>query len=169
MSARLEKWLRDLRTYRVALEDLAFEADSTGRLAVEIFGSAGKLTKLRHVQMSKPSLGIAPFQLNVYSVGTTGGSSSPTVASDMQLNQDNATYSGIVRLYTNGPTTTEGTLFKTFQEIDISTGEVMNESFGDRGVINSVTLTGSSQSIGLVVTSTGANVLNGYIEFTEEP
>ena len=169
MTARLEKFLRDIRVYRIALEDLAFEGDSTAKLGVEIFGSSGKLTKLRHIQIAKPTLGIAPFLLNVYSVGTTGGSSSPTVASNMQMNQDDATYSGIVRLYTNGPTSTEGTLFNTLQEIDISTGEVMNESYGDRGVIQSVTLTGSTQSIGLVFTSTATNTLNGYIEFTEEP
>ena len=167
-NARLEKFLRDIRTYRVAFEDLATDTGAGAKIAVELFGSDNKHVKLRHVQISKPTIGIAPFQLNFYSVGSTG-STGETQAVDAQMKQGDATYSGIVRLYTVSPDASTGTLLNTLQEIDISTGEVMNEAFGDRGVIQSVTLTGSTQSVGIVITSTGANTLNGYVEFTEEP
>lgn len=167
-NARLEKFLRDIRTYRVAFEDLATDTNAGAKIAIELFGAANKHVKLRHIQISKPTVGIAPFQLNFYSVGSTG-STGETQAVNSQMRQGDSTYGGIVRLYTVSPDATTGTLLNTLQEIDISTGEVMNESYGDRGVIQSVTLTGSSQSLAIVITSTGANTLNGYLEFTEEP
>ena len=167
-NARLEKFLRDIRTYRVAFEDLATDTQPDDKIVVELFGAANKQVKLRHVQIAKPTIGIAPLQIHFYSVAS-GGSAGETQAVDAQMRQGDSTYTGIVRLYTINPDASTGTILNTIQEIDISTGEVMNESYGDRGVIQSVTLTGSTQSIGIVITSTGANTLNGYIEFTEEP
>jgi len=165
---RLEKFLRDIRTYRIAFEDLATDTSASPKIAIEILGAANKHVKLRHVQIAKPSVGIAPLEINLYSVASTG-STGQTFGANMQAKQTDSSYSGSVRLYTVNPGSTSGTIFGNIQEIDISTGEVMNEAFGDRGVIQSVTLTGSTQSIGIIITSTGANTLNGYIEFTEEP
>ena len=162
------KFLRDIRTYRIAFEDLGTDTVAVPKIAIEILGAANKHVKLRHVQIAKPSIGIAPLEINMYSVASTG-SAGQTLGSNMQVKQTDSTYTGSVRLYTTNPGSTAGTIFSNIQEIDISTGEVMNEAYGDRGVIQSVTLTGSTQSIGIVIASTGANTLNGYIEFTEEP
>jgi len=168
MTSRLEKFLRDIRTYRVAFEDLATDTGNGDKIIVEIQGVANQLTKLRHIQISKPTIGITPFKLNLYSVNTTG-STSQTVVADIQVKVTDSTYGGIVRLYTSSPDASTGTLFSTLHDIDISTGEVMNEAYGDRGVIMTPTLTGSTEAFGITITSTGANTVNGYVEFTAEP
>lgn len=169
-NARLEHYLRtQVRTYRVALSDLATDTGNTAKIAVEVFGVANKHVKLRHVQVAKPSLAIAPFQLNKYSVGSTG-STGQSLASPLLLSGPaGSSYGGNVRLYTVNPSSTAGTLVDQAQEIDIATTDVMNEHYGDDQGKFAPTLYGSTESYAMVITSTGANTLNGYIEITEEP
>jgi len=173
MSARLEHWLRtSVPTYRVALADLTSSTVSANRIAVEIFGQANKEVKLRHIQISKPSLAIAPYRLNKYSVGSTGstgGSTGQSLPSSVPFRGTDSTYAGVIRFYTNNPSSTAGTLVGTLQEIDIATDDVMNEDFGEAKGTFAVTLQGSTESLAMVIGSTGATVLNGYIEFTVEP
>lgn len=180
MNARLEHYLRsstNVNTFRFALSDLttttaAGEAGSTG-LAFEIFGVDNKHVKLRHVQISKPDVAIAPFQINKYSIASTTGSATGTTLriSPLSFRGSNSSYGGEVRIYTDLMSPTTGTLIDQLQEIDIGTADVMNEHYGDDQTKFAPTLQGSTESFGFVVTSTAGSpfVLNGYVEFTEEP
>lgn len=180
MPDRLEHYLRtstNVNTFRFSLSDLTTttaseEAGSTG-LAFELFGVDGKHVKLRHVQISKPSIDISPLLINKYSIASTTGSATGTTVriSPLSFRGSNSSYSGEVRIYTDLMSPTTGTLLDQLQEIDIASGDVMNEHYGDDQTKFAPTLQGSSESFGFVVTSTAGSgfVLNGYVEFTEEP
>lgn len=154
--------------YRVAFGDLTSDTLATERVGLELFGQANKEVKLRHLQVSKPSLPLAPFRLVKYSIGTTG-STGQVLASPVPQAGTNTTYGGNVRTYTSNPSSTAGTVVGDLQNIDISTSDVMNEHYGDPGQMQSFALQGSSESFGLILGSTGAVVFNGYLEFTVEP
>lgn len=170
MSARLEKFLRNnVLTYRLAFSDLTSDTGATSRLALEIFGVANKHVKLRHVQVSKPSIAVSPFQLNKYSIGTTG-TTGQSLGTPVPFLGTNSTYAGSVRLYTVNPSSTAGgTLVDSLQEIDVAATDVMNEHYGDDRGMFAPTLNGSTESFGLAVTTTGSVILNGYAEWTVEP
>jgi len=173
LSARLQHYLRtQISTYRFALSDLTTttNAGNVG-LAWEIFGEANRQVKLRHVQLSKPSIDIAPYQLNFYSVGSsTSASTGTTRLSPVNIgNMTGSSYGGEVRTYTSLVSASTGTLVDQGQDIDILTTDVMNEHYGDDQGKFAPALRGSSESWGFVISSTGGTVLNGYVEFTAEP
>ena len=173
-NARLEHFLRtQVRTYRVALADINTSTGSTGSvIAVEILGVANRLVKLRHIQISKPTISITPYRLNYYSVASTGstnqvvGASGSTFSVVQISGPAGSTYDGVVRRYISPPVA--GTLVGSLQDIDLSTGDVMNEHYGDEKGYHAPTLRGSSESFGIEIGSTTAVVWNGYIEITEE-
>lgn len=171
MSARLEYFLRNtVRTFRVTFADLTSTAGSTGsRLNFEVTGVANKRVKLRHLQIFKPSTAIAPFQLGQYVVASTG-STGQSIISPVRLNDPNgSTFGGTVRFYSSAPAA--GTLLNQgfLVDQDLTTGDVVNEHFGDEKGISVPTLEGSSESFAGLVTSTLSVIFNGYLEFTEEP
>jgi len=169
MSARLDHYLRtQIPKYRVALSDLATDTGAGAKIAFELFGIANKEVKLVHLQMSKPSIAITPFQLNKYTIGSTG-STGQTIVSPVRARGTDSTYGGIVRLYQSSPDASTGTLDDQLQEIDLDTTDIMNEHYGDDRGIGLFVLESSAESFGFAITSTGANTLNGYIEFTSEP
>lgn len=170
MSARLERWLRNIPVYRVDFNDLVATSTAAGSTAIfcEILGAAGRITKLRHFQFSKPTLACAPVLVNINSAPSTTSTNAAAQA-NMQLNPSQSTYAGIVRLYTSAPDDTAATVFnRGIVNIDVSTGEVLNEAFGDRGAIANPTIT-SGQSFSFCIGSTAGVTVNGYVEFTMEP
>jgi len=173
LSARLQHYLRtQIPIYKFALSDLTTTTNvGNSGLAFEIFGEDNKHVKLRHVQISKPSLDIAPYQLNFYSVGSsTSASTGTTRLSPVNVgNLTGSSYGGEVRTYTSLVSSSTGTLVDQGQEIDILTTDVMNEHYGDDQGKFVETLRGSTESWGFAITSTGGTVLNGYVEFTVEP
>ncbi len=170
--ARLEHFLRNtVRTYRVTLADVTSTAGaSTGTMLFEVLGAANKKVKLRHLQIFKPNVTVAPFRLAQYSVASTGSSSQSAISPTRISGSGGTTYGGIVRFYTGGQPA-GGTLLNQgiIVEQDLSTGDVVNEHFGDERGYSCPTLSGATESFAGLVTSTASVVLNGYIEFTEEP
>ena len=177
MSDRLEQYLRNstgFRTYRFALSDLTTTTNSVGSestgIAFEIFGIANSEVKLRHVQISKPSIALEPFQINKYSIASsTSASTAITRISPVPFRGTNSSYAGEVRFYTALVSPSTGTLVDQLLETDLATGDVMNEAFGDRGGISAPMLQGSTESFGFVIAASGGTVLNGYVELTAEP
>ncbi len=158
--ARLAFHKRNIKTYRIAFSDLA----AVSGVMVEIIGAADKKISIRHIQISKPSTALTPLTIEKLSAASTGGTStSPT---PVPLAKRFAAFSGTVKLYTVAPT--KGALIDQIQEIDIGTGDVMNEHYGgEDGGGRTVELEAVDEVLVLVggVTTT----LNGYIEFQEEP
>jgi hypothetical protein len=84
----------------------------------------------------------------------------------------NSTYGGTVKFYSTGPSSgAGGTLLNQgyILDQDITTGDVVNEHFGDERGIACPTLVGATESWAGVITASAPVVLNGYIEFSEEP
>jgi hypothetical protein len=178
MSARLDFYLRNtVRTYRVTFADLATSTagSATGsQIYFEVQGAAGKKVKLRHLQIFKPLVSIAPFRLAQYSVATTGSAGETIISPTRMNNSSGSTYGGTVTFYSTGPTSGAVNAATRLDQgyildQDISTGDVVNEHFGDERGISCPTLLGSSESWAGIVTSAATVTLNGYIEFTEEP
>jgi len=175
MVARLQNYLRNstsFQTYRFVLSDLTTTTNAGANgLYCEVFGIDNAHVKLRHVQFSKPSLDVAPFLINAYSIGSsTTASTGTTRISPVNIgNFTGSSYAGEVRFYTSFVSPSTGTLVDQFQEIDILTTDVMNEHYGDDQGKVAPTLRGSSESYGFAITSTGGTVLNGYVEMTVEP
>ena len=158
MTARLELVRRNLRVYRVAFSDLA----GLSGVIVELGGSANKRITLRHIQIAKPSTGLTPYTLEKLSALSTGGTSStPT---PVPSRTEYAAADGVVKLFTAAPT--KGSLIDQIQEIDIATGDVMNEDYLENDV-PIWTLDAAAQAFAIVITVT--STINGYIEWSEEP
>lgn len=166
-NARLEKYLRDLPTFRLAFGDIQTSTGSTGGVvSVEVIGADNKHIKLRHMQISKVDGDVTPFRLTRRNAST--GSTGQTLRNPVLMSgPSGSTFGGTIREYTVAPT--PGTLVGNLQEIDLSSGEVMNESFGERAGLNTVILRSSTEAVTFEVNSTSARNINGYIELTEEP
>ena len=164
MSARLEKWLRDnIFTYRAVLDSITTSTALGAFLSIA--GEANKLTKLRHVQISKPDTALT-FQVARVDVTPTTGTY--TELSPARISHSTgSTYGGVVRAYTVIPTL--GGTTELFQTIDLSTSEVLNEHYGDRADIRTPELNGDSGAIILNSSVAAAVQLSGYVEFTREP
>jgi len=175
MVARLEYFLRNtVRTYRVTLADLTTStagSTSGAQTYFEIVGAPNKKVKLRHFQNFKPSGAIAPFRLAQNSVATTGSTGQTLISPTRISGSGDSTFGGTVRFYSVGPPSGSGTLLNQgfILDQDLSTGDVVNEGFGDPHGIASPELISTSESFVGLVTSSSAVILNGYLEFTEEP
>ena len=158
--ARLALTKRNIRVYRVAFSDLAA---LTG-VAVEISGAANKKITIRHIQIAKPSAALEPLKIEKLSAASSGGTSSTPTKVPLATRFSAA--AATVKLYTGAPT--KGALIDQIQEIDIGTGEIVNEHFGgeDEGG-RAVELEAAAESLVLVVAT--SVTLNGYIEWQEEP
>lgn len=160
-SARLSLTKRNIKTYRIAFSDLA----AVSGVMVEIIGAANKKISIRHIQISKPSVALAPLTIEKLSAASTVGTS--TTPTPVPTATRFAAFSGTVKLYTVAPT--KGALIDQIQEIDVATGDVLNEHYGsdanDNGRI--IELEAATEVLALVGTVT--TILNGYIELTEEP
>lgn len=160
MSARLELVRRTLKVYRVTFSDLA----GVSGVAVELVGAANKLITLRHIQISKPSVALEPYKLEKLSAASTGGTS--TTPTPVPMRTSNAAASGVVKLYTVAPT--KGALIDQIHEIDIATGDVMNEGYGEGSTRSGAArLEAAAQTLVILIAAT--STLNGYIEWEEEP
>ncbi len=171
MSARLEQYLREqenanveirrkIRVYRVAFSDLA----AVSGVAVELVGTSKKLVTLRRIQISKPTVALTPYTLEKLSSASTGGTSTSPTPTPV-LGSDGVA-DAVVKLYTSAPTS--GTVLDQLQEIDIATGDVMNEAFGDdRDRSGAPKLENATET--LVITVTVTSTVNGFIEWQEEP
>ena len=162
MSARLDYYLRNnIRTFRVALSDLSGDCG----VVAEVTGATGKFINLRHVQLSKLNKDAFPVLLERFSTRSTTGTY--TEVSPVRISHPNgSTFAGRVRTFTVAPTA--GTLIDQFQEIDISTSEVMNEHYGDADGSQMVRLQDSTHTFAIVCNTSGV-LWNGYLAFTEEP
>jgi len=166
-TARMDKYLLDRRTYRVALSDLAF-GTSAGGVAVELIGIDNGLVKLSHMQISKPSVAVTPLTLEKFNTATSSGTF--TSPAPLRMKGSDSTASAVLRLYTVAPSTGsgEGSLDNQFQEIDVATTDVSNESYIDNSNgVQAPILTGSTES--LIIRLARDVILNGYLEWTEEP
>lgn len=175
MVARLEHHLRNtVRTYRVTLADLTTStagSTSGAQTYFEVVGAPNKKVKLRHFQNFKPSGTIAPFRLAQYSVATTGSTGITSISPTRISGSADSSFGGTVRFYSIGPPSGSGTLQNQgyILDQDLSTGDVVNEHFGDEKGIAAPELISTSESFAGQVTSSSAVILNGYLEFTEEP
>ena len=167
-NARLSQYLRNstqIRTFRAAFSD-ATGSTSAGIL-FELSGAADKKITLRHIQISKPNTAFTPIQierLSTLSIST----GSPTALSPVRVsNPGGSTSLSTLRTFADVPAT-KGTLLNQIQEIDLSTGEVLNEHYGDEDGGQSVVLNDSTHAIAITMNTTGI-IVNGYIEWTEEP
>lgn len=171
MTARLEYFLRNnVKTYRVTFADLQSSTNPSNGVLWELFGVANAEVKLRHYQVSKPSIAISPHKLQQNTIGSTG-STGQAVRSPVRIKAD-STYAGVFRTYSVHPGSTSAVTPKDsgeLQNIDIATTDVMNEHYGDDQGKFAPTLQGSSESFIGVITSTGQVTFNGYLEFTVEP
>ena len=174
MVARLENFLRNtVRTYRVTLADLTTStagSTSGAQIYFELIGAPNKKVKLRHFQNFKPT-GAHQFRLAQYSVATTGSTGITSVSPTRISGSGDSTFGGTVRFYTVGPPSGSGTLLNQgyILDQDLSTGDVVNEHFGDEKGIACPELISTAESFAGEVTSSNAVILNGYLEFTEEP
>lgn len=175
MVARLEHFLRNtVRTYRVTLADLTCStagSTSGAQTYFEIVGAPNKKVKLRQFQDFKPSGNMAPFRLAQYSVATTGSTGITSISPTRISGSGDSTFGGTVRFYSVGPPSGSGTLLNQgyILDQDHAAGDVVNEGFGDAGGRSCPELISTGESWAGLVTSTSAVVLNGYLEFTEEP
>jgi len=130
---------------------------------MELVGVDNKDVKLRHVQITKPSVSLAPLKLEKLSPVSTTGTSTSILPAPFRGTTALATF----KLYTVFPT--KGTVIgRALQEADLSTGEWMNEHYGDEDGSNPVPpLQSSTESYAWSVTV--ASLVNGYVEWTEEP
>lgn len=159
-SARLALVRRKVRTYRVAFSDLA---GKTG-VAVELIGAANKLITLRHIQIDKPTVAHEPYQLEKLSTACTVGTS--TTPTPVPTRTSMAAADGVVKLYTVAPT--KGTLIDQIQEIDIGTGDTLNENYGDGDSQSGAYRLEAAAQV-LVIVINADSTMNGYIEWEEEP
>lgn len=175
MVARLEHHLRNtVRTYRVTLADLATStagSTSGAQVCFEVVGAPNKKVKLVHFQNFKPSVPLAPFRLLQYSAATTGSTGQTNISPTRISGSGDSTFGGQVKFYTLSPVSASGTLLNqgSLVDQDLSTGDVVNEHFGDEGGIGRPELISTGESFAGQWVSTSAATLNGYIEFTEEP
>jgi len=157
-SARLALTRRNIPVYRVAFSDLSVGGAGVG---VELLGVANKLITLRHIQVSKPSSAIEPLKLEKLSSACTGGTSSSVAGVPNRTSF--AAADSTVKLYTGAPTS--GTIINQLQEIDIGTGDVLNEGFDPNNGAYAL----EALAERLVLTFPGSVTCNGYIEWQEEP
>ena len=155
--AKLALVKRNIRTYRVAFSDLA----AVSGVMVEINGAVNKKITVVHIQIAKPSTALTPFTLEKLSAASTGGTS--TTPTKVPLRTGFAAADAIVKLYTAAPT--KGTLIDQIQEIDVGTGDILDEP--PEGIRSIVELEAAAETLALVGTVT--TTLNGYIEWQEEP
>jgi len=158
--ARLALVRRKVRTYRVAFSDL----NAVTGVAIELIGAANKLITLRHIQISKPTVAHAPYKLEKLSTACTIGTS--TTPTPLPTRTSMAAADAVVKLYTVAPT--KGTLVDQAQEIDIAATDVVNENYGD-GDSQSGAFRLEAAAQVLVVVIDADSVMNGYIEWEEEP
>lgn len=159
-SARLSLTQRKIRVYRVSLSDLA----GVSGVAFELIGVANKIITLRHIQMSKPSVALTPFTLEKLSSASTGGTS--TTPTPVPMRASDAAAGAVIKLYTVAPV--KGALIDQIQEIDVAIDDVLNEHYGDNDArTGAPRLEAASQVLAGVITVT--SILNGYIEWQEEP
>jgi len=166
-NARLDHYLRtQIPVYRIALSDVNASTGSTGGgIAIEMTGVANSRVKLRHIQIAKLD-GLATVRTSYFSVASTG-STNQSLLAPVQWPRGESTYAGNVRQYTASPS--PGTLVGHIQQIDLSTGDVLNEHYGDERGFFTPFLNGSSESFAIEINSTSARTWDGYIEFTVEP
>ncbi len=167
-NARLAHYMRNstqIRTYRAAFSDAT--GSTTIGILFELSGVADKKVTLRHIQISKPNTAFTPIKierLSTLSIST----GTPTNLAPVRLsNPGGSTSLSTLRHFADIPVT-KGTLLNQIQEIDLTTGEVLNEHYGEEIGGPGVVLVDSSHAIGIDIGTTTI-VFNGYIEWTEEP
>jgi len=165
VSARLDHYLRNnIRTYRhVFIDDTG---STSGGVLFQLTGAAGKKVSLRHIQMSNPNVGFNPFL--VERLSTLCSTGTPVALSPVPISNPNGSSAGAALSQYSALAPTKGTLIGAIHNIDLSTSIVMNEHYGDEDGGNSVTMEDSTHAVAISITTTGI-IVNGYIEWTEEP
>ena len=108
-------------------------------------------------------MALEPYILNKSSTPSSGGASNSPLP--IPLRTSFIAASAVIKLFTVAPVT--GIVVDQLHEIDIASTDVMNEGYIDNDGRGIVKLEGVNETLTIVVATDV--ILNGYIEWQEEP